>query len=350
VRINCSIPILIALTTPPAAAGLRVIASAPGTDINVPSGGAAGMISFAGVPGAVADFGVSGRFTAPVADQNDGLYPWSSDFRLTVTAPGGASATCPAPWFGDRSFADYPVDDAFGGLGGVAGDGVWTLSFNAGVVPPFVAGLRGVTYHLLAETPDIEFSYADTTAQGNSWNRPFFIAGVSGLGPMDYHALAFRVAVSGLYHFESVLASAGDHFTCLYRDAFDDSTPLVNLREYGLGNGFSPFDVPRGTSRFSQLLFEGTTYIWVTSAWSAISPPSAFANRITGPGVVSPVGAGCNAADLAEPFGVLDLADLQGFAGAFVAGDPSADLAPPTGVLDLADVQAFVSAFLAGCP
>jgi outer membrane protein assembly factor BamB len=60
--------------------------------------------------------------------------------------------------------------------------------------------------------------------------------------------------------------------------------------------------------------------------------------------------AGCNAADLVGPVGVLDLADIQAFVAAFGAGDPLADLAPPAGVLDLADIAAFVEAFLAGCP
>lgn len=59
---------------------------------------------------------------------------------------------------------------------------------------------------------------------------------------------------------------------------------------------------------------------------------------------------GCNAADLAEPYGVLDLGDVQTFVSAFTSGDPSADLAEPEGVFDLADLQAFVSAFNAGCP
>ena len=60
--------------------------------------------------------------------------------------------------------------------------------------------------------------------------------------------------------------------------------------------------------------------------------------------------AGCNPADLAEPFGVLDLADVQAFVAAFLAGDPAADLATPEGVFDLSDVQAFVSGFSSGCP
>ena len=58
----------------------------------------------------------------------------------------------------------------------------------------------------------------------------------------------------------------------------------------------------------------------------------------------------CNAADLAEPFGVLDLADVQAFITGFTAQHPLADLAVPSGVYDLADVQAFVAGALTGCP
>lgn len=58
----------------------------------------------------------------------------------------------------------------------------------------------------------------------------------------------------------------------------------------------------------------------------------------------------CNIADIAPPLGVLDLADIQGFVGAFTSGMPEADLAEPFGVYDLADLSAFVSAFLDGCP
>ncbi len=60
------------------------------------------------------------------------------------------------------------------------------------------------------------------------------------------------------------------------------------------------------------------------------------------------VGCTANPADLAPPFGVLDLADIQAFVNAFVAGDSLADIAPPFGVLDLNDVSLFVTAFLAG--
>ncbi len=55
-------------------------------------------------------------------------------------------------------------------------------------------------------------------------------------------------------------------------------------------------------------------------------------------------------ADLAEPFGILDLSDVSTFVAGFVAQDPIADLADPTGVFDLSDVTEFVTAFQAGCP
>lgn len=55
-------------------------------------------------------------------------------------------------------------------------------------------------------------------------------------------------------------------------------------------------------------------------------------------------------ADLAPPFGVLDLADINAFLAAFIGQNMIADLAPPFGVLDLADINAFIASFVAGCP
>lgn len=58
----------------------------------------------------------------------------------------------------------------------------------------------------------------------------------------------------------------------------------------------------------------------------------------------------CNAADLAQPFGVLDLNDIAAFNTAFTSGDLSVDLAEEFGVLDLRDIGAFITAFQNGCP
>jgi hypothetical protein len=57
----------------------------------------------------------------------------------------------------------------------------------------------------------------------------------------------------------------------------------------------------------------------------------------------------CAPADLAEPLGVLDLADIVAFVTAFTTLDPIADF-DGNGLFDLADITAFVAAFSAGCP
>ena len=77
-----------------------------------------------------------------------------------------------------------------------------------------------------------------------------------------------------------------------------------------------------------------------------------FRTQGSGPSVTVQLAPGdppCNAADLAAPFGVLDLQDLSAFISAFVTGDPIADI-NGDGLLDLADINTFVAAFLAGCP
>ena len=328
----------------------ELVASAPLADIDVPAAGASAVVTFSGVGAPITGVALSGLWTGVIRDNGGGTYPWSAEFTLNAQAPGGAVASSPLPWFGEISIADYPLADGFTGLPGVPGDGDWTLSFDSGAPAPYVAGLRNVTAHLLTDGPDITYQYTESTEQGHSWNRPFSIVGVSGLGPVDYHALTFTVTRSGLYDFTSVLASGDDHFTILYKDAFDDTQPIANIHDYGLGNGFSPFGTPTGTSAFSQLLFEGTTYIWVTSQWASFRPHGLFTNTIVGPGQVIPAPAGCNDADLAEPLGSLDFSDVAAFLGAFASMSPEADLAPPMGVFDFSDVAAFLASFGAGCP
>ncbi len=59
---------------------------------------------------------------------------------------------------------------------------------------------------------------------------------------------------------------------------------------------------------------------------------------------------GCSSADLAEPFGVLNLFDLSAYLALFNTGDPAADLAAPLGSLDFFDLAAYLNRFNAGCP
>jgi hypothetical protein len=59
---------------------------------------------------------------------------------------------------------------------------------------------------------------------------------------------------------------------------------------------------------------------------------------------------GCSAADLAEPFGVLNFFDLAAYMALFNAGDPAADLAEPLGSLNFFDVAVYLNQFNTGCP
>ena len=57
----------------------------------------------------------------------------------------------------------------------------------------------------------------------------------------------------------------------------------------------------------------------------------------------------CGPAALAEPYEIIDLADINAFVASFVAMEPPADI-DANGIYDLGDINGFVSAFLAGCP
>jgi hypothetical protein len=62
---------------------------------------------------------------------------------------------------------------------------------------------------------------------------------------------------------------------------------------------------------------------------------------------------GCNAADIAVEFGVLNVNDIIDFVNAFNANDTLADISPAPngdGILNVNDVIDFVNAFNAGCP
>ncbi|MFI4897493.1 MAG: hypothetical protein ACIARR_06675, partial [Phycisphaerales bacterium JB059] len=63
-----------------------------------------------------------------------------------------------------------------------------------------------------------------------------------------------------------------------------------------------------------------------------------------------PSSGGCNDADLAEPYGVLDFSDVIAFLGAFGGMDPLADIAPPVGGFGFADGIAFLGPGGAGGP
>ena len=124
---------------------------------------------------------------------------------------------------------------------------------------------------------------------------------------------------------DSMLVSAADGSPLSYEIVDANGDPVV----FETGNCFYGFDWYAD----EQLLFV-----------------SDFVNRLVYVMTPSCGGGGCTDADLAEPFGVLDLADINAFVGGFISQDPIADLADPAGIFDLADINAFVASFLGGCP
>jgi len=140
----------------------------------------------------------------------------------------------------------------------------------------------------------------------------------------------------------------GSNSTALY---VGDGTDLVRIVGAGdpLDTDLGP--IPAGFD------FGGTTGVQTINSSIDINDRNQIAfcaflqNGTIGVFLASPAGpTPCNPADLAPPFGFLDLADTDAFIGAFLAADPAADLAPPFGFFDLADTDAFIGAFLAGCP
>lgn len=121
-----------------------------------------------------------------------------------------------------------------------------------------------------------------------------------------------------------------------------DANPFIEA-DYDL----SPFDILCETQIITSL--DGTQSVEVPAKGGS-EPYVGFFGPTPGTcGDMGPMP--CSPADLAEPFGVIDLSDADAFIAAFLAGDPvAAGFAPPLDIADLSDVDVFIPLFLAGCP
>ena len=121
---------------------------------------------------------------------------------------------------------------------------------------------------------------------------------------------------------------------------------------FGASAGAQPFDVPWFTIDAGGGVAQGGPY----QMSGTIGQPDASLTALTGGSYelsggywVSFSDNGCNVADIASPFGILDGADVNAFISAFGVNGSLADL-NNDGIVDGADVNAFISAFGAGCP
>ena len=134
--------------------------------------------------------------------------------------------------------------------------------------------------------------------------------------------------------------------------SFASLDDMVDHVQWSVGGVSNPVAQTRSQQAVDAGLWSAANAFVVTSGNSESIGLIPLGGELHAPGdySVTEPNPSCNAADLAAPFGVLDLADIGAFVSGFIAQDPAADLAPPSGVFDLQDIQAFVGAFTAGCP
>jgi hypothetical protein len=333
----------------PVSGAEKVVGSAAAENLVIDSGDLTVNLEFDPIAEPVTGLGLTALWTAIVADKSDGVRPWSLDMSISATAPGGPAVLWDDPIGGDRTIADYPLADTSGPLFGSGVDlsagGTVSFTIDSGNPSPWVIGLNDAVFHLTTTVPDeveVREGIADSEEQ---WSRPFFIEGVSGLGPVSFDVIEFTVPVSGGYTFDSIVDS-GNNFTYIYEGSFDPDQPLENLLDYSLGNGFGPFGLPQGQSKIDALLFEGTTYFFVTSQWDRFSDPQPFTLTITGPALIEDAGSACPGDATGDQ--VVDLADLNLVLGNFGDSTANGDLTGD-GEVDLSDLNVVLGNFGNAC-
>jgi hypothetical protein len=334
---------LLGVATGIASGAYRLVETVPGADVDVGAAGNSFQIPFT-TNETVTGIGLTCLWTAVVADTENGIAPWSLDLNVQPTAPETAATVFWSPVGGDVTIADFPLQDFTGGIAPSLGAGLWQIDLTSDVGAPYVFGLRNVEWHLLASAPDVVTEWDGSTATGPQWDRPYYILGVSTLGPVNYKVIEFEVSVSGGYEFTSVVSS-GNNFTFLYDGAFDPNQPLDNLLDYGLGNGNAPNGSPQGTSFISVLLHAGQTYYFVNSQWDRFSPGTPYTNTVIGPGTLINVVPPLPCVGDLDGDGDTDVFDFGLFAGSF------GSLVPPGTGGDLdgdGDVDVFDFGIFAG--
>ncbi|USN98901.1 MAG: hypothetical protein H6810_12225 [Phycisphaeraceae bacterium] len=248
------------------------------------------------------------------------------------------------------------------------------VSFAPGSLPPgdYVAAVTGEDAGFgpgfsTVQSPSLPFGPARLVYQPGGAFEPvdldyggdadlfwFSVGAPTELGTIGFEKIPIELSTQGSA-FNTALAiwDESGELLAMNDDAPGGTDSLIN-RVYepgayyaavaGSGAGFEPgFRVLVNGSEPTgghQLLAGGTML-----ASGATSPTDLYDFYRFEIGVTPP----CNDADLAEPFGLLDLADVLAFVSAFLSQDPSVDF-NENGLWDLSDVLVFVNSFNAGCP
>ena len=186
-------------------------------------------------------------------------------------------------------------------------------------------------------TPDVWPSAHDGVQYADIGNAPAF-------GSLRQTVTVPDNGVYALSWWNSTASSiAGTGATALYTVSIvDDNEAVVYRGDFAAAWGSPGFPwAPGGTEVF---LASGTYSI----QFLPTNPPFTW-DVLIDDVWFSPFAGVCGSADLAPPFGLLDLTDVNAFAAGFVGMDPVADL-NADGLFDLGDINLFVTAFNGGCP
>ncbi|MEZ6242521.1 MAG: GC-type dockerin domain-anchored protein [Phycisphaerales bacterium] len=312
---------------------------------------------------------------------SNGVFPWP------YSSPGGATGNAP--------FKRIQVPVADLDTGGTLGD----QYFMEGQYATRDDALAGNQFNNASYRRSVLLSTFAMSNVGSTFReRPAIFAWLDhGNGPnmVDNSVVIETVILPGDGKFD-VAAKVTDLGNGTWRYDY-------NLHNQNSHRSAGSISIPTGGANLSNLYFHAPKYhsgepvdnvawtssegansiTWATQAWSAANDQSANAVRwatmytysfvadtppedgtvtigLFRPGgdpsfdvtlpVPSAAEAGCNGADLGEPFGQLDFTDVTTFLVAFSNMAPEADLAAPFGQWDFSDVTEFLVIFGAGCP
>ncbi len=204
-----------------------------------------------------------------------------------------------------------------------------------------------ITIHdfALALEDDLSFNFewflSEINASGTDLGASYDTPGTPA-GPVPVVADAFSFA-SVLTALSGTLTATGDVFAV---GAINEVVVLGDQEPFAAPiSGMVSSDGSTVTIDGGTITFEGSTELVAGVATLDVVGTVTFV--ASGP---APEPAGCNAADLAEPFDVLDFSDVVAFLTAFGAMAPEADLGAPFGQWDFTDIVLFLEAFGMGCP
>ena len=215
-------------------------------------------------------------------------------------------------------------------------------------LPAFVSLYSSLVQTLFRENPSWDAHIGNLLASHGAWtddagarHMTVFSAGTTAPQWGGYHADSLSDHPGDVTTFPSLMAFSGDGRTA----------PAVGAYEAYRRGARQRFE--SGASILYRRSDEIPSYVFNSAGLPDVALGALGLAELIEAGSVGAVLAGgydepgC-AVDLARPFGVLDLADINAFVSGFVAQLPDGDL-NGDGLWDLSDIALFVDFYLAGC-